>query len=212
VVLLRQRRTGRTGPRPDLSWLASGAADYVGATVLRTFPGSRWALTPGVMMPLDAREPILEVDGAGQDNIHVTMTRMLAGETISRLLREGYERPREPNDLRDYVDRRFDPAQRPKPEPESEPEAPYDVDLAPLSLLDKGSADHTAMVSFSDVVAHRQSGRVGRFVRALAKADGVERAFREDREIVYVDAPRLTAAELTDLIERSWEDAAGART
>lgn len=195
---------------PDLCWLATGAGDYVAEVVFRRVPGSGW--TMGADRAGDFREPMLRVGvDVYEQDIYDSIPRLMTIEAVQRLLpSKGLQRSIGPNDLRDTFDWWVDLASRPAA-PEPEPEPAYTIGFAaPASATESGSGANTA-VSFSDDAAHNESGRIDRFVRRLADDAGVLRAFREDRDLVYVAAPRLSSEELTDLIARSWTSVGRAR-
>ena len=68
----------------------------------------------------------------------------------------------------------------------------------------------THQVSFDDVVSHRQGRRIARLVEGLTRELGVEAAIHEDREIVLVRAPGLSASELESMVDGLWERRPGA--
>ena len=208
---------------PDLCWLATGAADYAAEVVIRVMPDSAWVLGPE-RRGADFREPLLRVGPIHTFAIHDSVPRQMAHDVVARMPHMAGQRrnPIGPDDLRDMIDGHLEYGRQPVPtEAEVESEPAYTVEFptpGPTSLLgrvrgrlartDEGGHDYSATVSFSDEVAHVQSGRVDRLVRSLAKQDGVARAFREDRELVYIIAPQMTPDELRDLVDRCWAEAA----
>ena len=206
---------------PDLCWLATGAADYAAEVVFRVVPDSAWVLG-AERRGADFREPLLRVGPIHTFAIFDSVPRQMAHDVVARMpfMAGTHRKPIGPADLRDMIDSHLEYGRQPVPtEVESEPD--YVVDHPtprPTSLLsrvrgrlgrtDEGGNASSATISFSDDVAHFQSGRVDRLVRSLAKQDGVDRAFREDRELVYVIAPQMTPDELRDLVDRCWAEAA----
>ena len=204
---------------PDLCWLAHGATHYAAEVVFRLLPGSAWVL--GSDRGGDFREPFLRFGTRVEFAIHDRVPRRLASDAVARMPHMAGQRvnPIGPNDLRNMVEQYLGHARRPAPAP-PEPEPAYVVEMVapkPSSLVarmrrrvglgsgdDASQAEYSAEITFSDEVAHRQSGRVDRFVRAIAGSEGVDRAFREDRELVYIVAPRLRSDELSGLIARAW--------
>lgn len=211
---------------PELSWLATGAAEYVAETVFRLVPGSGWALGTD-RRGADFRQPLLRIGPTSALTIHDRVPRMLAAEAVGQLPEMAGQRatPMGHGDLRDLVDRFLAEARQPvSPGAESRPEPAYAVGhptARPSSFLGRmqgllgrssgGGASGSTTITFPDEVAHDSTARIDRFVRRLAQEDGVDRAFREDRELVHVVAPRLTSGELADLIAIAWDDAASAR-
>lgn len=208
---------------PDLCWLANGTTHYAAEVVFRLLPGSAWVL--GSDRRGDFREPLLCFGTTVELAIHDRVPRRLANDAVARMPHMAGQRvnPIGPNDLRSMVEQYLGHARRPAPA-EPEPKPAYVVELVapkPSSLGarmrrrmglgggdDTVKAEYSAEITFSDEVAHRESGRVDRFVRALAGSQGVDRAFREDRELVYVIAPGLRSEELSALIAGAWSDAA----
>ena len=211
---------------PDLCWLATWAADYAAEVVLRLAPGSTWVLG-AERRGADFREPLLRVGPIHTIAIHDRVPRQMAHDVVARMPHMAGQRrnPIGPNDLRDMIDLHLEYARQPAPtEAEMEPEPTYVVDFAssrPASFLsrvrvrlgrrDDPGDEYSATVSFSDEVAHGETRRVDRFVHKLTGHAGVNRAFREDRELVYVIAPGLTSEELAGIIARCWADAANHR-
>jgi hypothetical protein len=210
---------------PELCWLATGAAEYVAETVFRLVPDSAWILGPD-QRGADFRQPLLRIGPTSALAIHDRVPRMMSAEAVGRLPHMADQRsnPIGPGDLRDLVDRFMADARQPvPPHAESQPEPDYAVDHPThrsrpflgrmrglLGLGIDGGASYSAAITFSDEVAHDATARIDRFVRRLAQQDRVDRAFREDRELVYVVAPRLTSDEMADVIARAWDATANA--
>lgn len=78
-------------------------------------------------------------------------------------------------------------------------------DLFSVEPADPAIGDFT--VSYADVVAHERADLVERSAVALAAVAGVERAVHEDRELVLVRAPSLSARDLERHLHGWWQEA-----
>ncbi|HYI67783.1 MAG TPA: hypothetical protein VEW95_12750 [Candidatus Limnocylindrales bacterium] len=174
---------------PYLARLVTGMADYVFACALRARPTSRWAVGRS---SAHLRHPVLEIDGRGERHYLTPITMALLG------LRG--ERNTEPDAARRWLEQwlGMDPAWEAEMERLSRPLGAYAVEL-----IDDPNFTH--LVSFADDVAHRQERRIDRLVEQLASEPGVEEAVHEDREVVLVQAPGLSAADLEAIVARLWE-------
>lgn len=180
---------------PYLARLVTGLADYVFACALRSRPDSRWALGKGRSMA-HYQHPVLHIDGRGE----IDYANPIA---LARLGLRG-ERNVEPDALRRWLEQwlGMDPAYEAELERLSRPLAAYVVETIDDSRF-------THQVSFDDVISHRQGRRIARLVEALAAAPGVEEAVHEDREIVLVRAPGLSATDLEVSVAAVWKRRAG---
>lgn len=180
---------------PYLARLVTGLADYVFACALRSRPDSRWALGKGRSMA-HYQHPVLHIDGRGE----IDYANPIA---LARLGLRG-ERNVEPDALRRWLEQwlGMDPAYEAELERLSRPLAAYVVETIDDSRF-------THQVSFDDVISHRQGRRIARLVEALAAAPGVEEAVHEDREIVLVRAPGLSATDLEVTVAALWKRRAG---
>jgi hypothetical protein len=81
-----------------------------------------------------------------------------------------------------------------------------------LDLVDKqaepGPGAFTHAIWFSEEAAHEQDERIDALVTALATQPEITEAFREDREIVYLFAPRATLRQLRAMVRGLWNAAA----
>lgn len=173
----------------DLSRIVTGAAAYFAETVTRT-RATEWVIGKDRRMA-DFRQPLLSVHGRGTflpDAIVLVAANQWASGTIvsERRLLDLYDIWAGPDD--------------PRPEAgEDEPRpAPYSVERF-------DGIDFDAVITFDDVLAHEEEGRLARFVEALDRQEGVERVVWEDREIVLVRAPRLDEVTLRGIVDRLWE-------
>ena len=186
---------------PELVWLATWAADYAALVVLRAVPAAGWTIGSS-RGGHDFREPLLRTAGPELD-VHDRVARMLvsAHEGKEHLAASG---------LRDAAVRWHwltPPATEVEPEPEG---PPFEVGFpAPRSLVGRlmGRFPGPIEITFTDAVAHRESRRVDRFVRALTGVQGVTGAVREDRELVLVRAPGVSERDLREAIHQCWADA-----
>lgn len=180
---------------PYVARFVTGLADYVFACALRSRPDSRWALGKGRSMA-HYQHPVLHIDGRGE----IDYANPIA---LVRLGLSG-ERNVEPDALRRWLEQwlGMDPAHEAELERLSRPLGAYIVES-----IDDPSFTH--QVSFDDVISHRQGRRIARLVAALAAEPGVEEAVHEDREIVLVRAPGLSATDLEAIVATLWKRRAG---
>jgi hypothetical protein len=180
---------------PYLARLVTGLADYVFACALRSRPDARWALGRGRSMA-HFQHPVLHIDGRGE----IDYANPIA---LGRLGLRG-ERNVEPDALRRWLEQwlGMDPAYEAEMERLSRPLAAYAV-----QAIDNPRFTH--QVSFDDGVAHRQERKVARLVERLAAEAGVEEAVHEDREVVLVRAPGLSALELESTVAGLWKRRSG---
>ena len=180
---------------PYLARLVTGLADYVFACALRSRPDARWALGKGRSMA-HFQHPVLHIDGRGEIDYAIPIS-------LVRLGLRG-ERNVEPDALRRWLEQwlGMDPAHEAELERLSRPLAAYAVEAIDDSRF-------THQVSFDDVISHRQGRRIARLVEALAAEPGVEEAVHEDREIVLVRAPGISATDLEVTVAALWKRRAG---
>jgi hypothetical protein len=176
---------------PYLARLVTGLADYAFACAQRSRPDSRWALGKGRSMA-HFQHPVLHIDGRGE----IDYANPIA---LARLGLRG-ERNVEPDALRRWLEQwlGMDPAHEAELERLSRPLPAYAV-----TAIDGSRFTH--QVSFDDVVSHRQGRRIARLVEGLATVPGVEAAIHEDREVVLVRAPGLSASDLESTVAGIWE-------
>jgi hypothetical protein len=173
---------------PDLSRIVTGVAAYFAETVIRT-RDTEWSIGKDRRMA-DFRQPLLSVRGRGSflpDAIVLVAANQWASGTIvseARLL-----------SLYDIW------AGLDEPSPTVDAEEP---DLGPYSVGRFDGTDFDAVISFDDVLAHDEDDRLARLVEALGREPGVDRAVREDREVILVRAPRLDEARLRAIVDRLW--------
>ena len=174
---------------PYLAGLVTGLADYVFACARHASPTSRWRVGRS---SAHLRRPVLEIEGRGDVDYAAPITMALLG------LRG--ERNTEPDAARRWLEQwlGMDPAWEAELERLSRPLAAYMVETIDGSRF-------THRVSFDDAVAHRQERAIARLVERLAAEATVEEAVQEDREVVLVRAPRLSAAELEAIVEALWK-------
>lgn len=180
---------------PYLAGLVTGLADYVFACAMRSRPDARWTLGKGRSMA-HFQHPVLHIDGRGEIDYAIPIA-------LVRLGLRG-ERNEEPNALRRWLEQwlGMDPAHEAELERLARPLAAYAVEAIDDSRF-------THQVSFDDVISHRQGRRIARLVEALVAEPGVEEAVREDREIVLVRAPGLSATDLEVIVATLWKRRAG---
>ena len=178
---------------PYLARLVTGLADYVFACALHASPSSRWALARS---SAHFRHPVFQIEGRGERDYASPITMALLG------LRG--ERNTEQDAPRRWLEQwlGMDPAWEAEMERLSRPLGAYIVE----SIDD---ARFTHQLSFDDAVAHRQKRKIAGLVALLAAEAGVEEAVHEDREVVLVRAPGLSAAELEAIVGEIWKRRAG---
>lgn len=176
---------------PYLARLVTGLIEYVFACALIARPASRWALGSGRSYAY-YQHPVFQLEGRGERDYGTPIVIALRG------LRGDMDT--EPVALRRWLEQwlGMDPAYEAEMERLSRPAAAYAV-----GLIDHPHFTHG--VSFDDVVAHRQERRVLRLIEQLRAEPGVERAVHEDREVVLVRAPALSAAELESIVAEIWK-------
>lgn len=176
---------------PYVARLVTGLAEYVFACALRARPGSRWVLGRGRSYAY-FQNPVLQIDGRGELDY--------ANPIVMALLGLRGERNQEPIALSRWLAQwlGLDPA--------------YDAEMErlfrPVAAYAVGAVDHprfTHQVSFDDVVAQRSERRIERLVERLSGEPAIEQAVHEDREVILVRAPGLSAAELERIVERLWK-------
>ena len=180
---------------PYLARLVTGLADYVFACAMRSRPDARWTLGKGRSMA-HFQHPVLHIDGRGDIEYAIPIS-------LARLGLRG-ERNVEPDALRRWRELwlGMDPAHEAELERLSRPLEAYAVET-----IDDPRFTH--QVSFDDVISHRQGRRIARLVEALAAEPGVEEAVHEDREIVLVRAPEVSATDLEVIVAALWKRRAG---
>jgi hypothetical protein len=178
---------------PYLARLVTGLADYVFACALHASPTSRWAVGRS---SAHIRHPVFQIEGRGERDYASPITMALLG------LRG--ERNTEPDAPRRWLEQwlGMDPAWEAEMERLSRPLGAYVVESI-------DGPHFTHQVSFDDAVAHRQERRIDRLVAQLPTQPGVEEAVHEDREVVLVRAPGLSASELESVVAASWKQRAG---
>ena len=174
---------------PYLARLVTGLADYIFACALHASPASRWALARS---SAHFRHPVLQIEGRGERDYASPITMALLG------LRG--ERNTEPEAPRRWLEQwlGMDPAWEAEMERLSRPLGAYIVES-----IDHARFSH--QLSFDDAVAHRQERKIARLVELLAAEAGVEETVHEDREVVLVRAPALSAAELESMVAALWK-------
>lgn len=174
---------------PYVARLVTGLADYVLACALRARPASRWVLARS---SAHFRHPVLHVEGRGEIDYAAPIVMAVVG------LRG--ERGTEPDAARRWLEQwlGMDPAHEAELERLSRPLGAYIVESIDDSRF-------THQVSFDDVISHRQGRRIARLVAALAAEPGVEEAVHEDREVVLVRAPGISATDLEATVASLWK-------
>lgn len=84
-----------------------------------------------------------------------------------------------------------------EPAEEGEPEPLFEV----VDTSDEPGG-YNLEINLGEEVAQERSRKVDRWVRELARGDGVHEASREDREIILVRAPSWSVAELEAWVGR----------
>jgi hypothetical protein len=183
---------------PYVAWMAGGFAEYFYACVIAARPGSRWVLGRG-RDSADFQHPVLKIAGRGQMPYAVPLICALQwlGSDVSTLRQSP---PRRVLELWLGLDAEYEARRAALSRPRSD----YDVEALDDDM------PFTHVISFDDVVAHRQERRIEALVRALADDPAIQVAVHEDREIVYVEAPGLAVADLRTLVATAWRS--GRRT
>ena len=178
---------------PYLARLATGLADYVFACAFQARPASRWVVGRS---SAHFRHPVLQIEGRGEVEYVAPIVMAVVG------LRG--ERGTEPEAPRRWLERwlGMDPAWEAEMERLVRPLGPYVVES-----IDGPRFTH--QLSFDDVVAQRQERKIARLVEALTAEAGVEEAVHEDREVVLVRAPGLSASELELIVAALWKRRSG---
>lgn len=174
---------------PYVAHLVTGLADYVFACALHASPSSRWALG---RLSAHFRSPVFQIDGRGERDYAAPIVMALVG------LRG--ERNTDPDAPRRWLEQwlGMDPAYEAEMERLARPIGPY-----VLQRIDDRRFTH--QLSFDEVVAHRQERKIARLVEQLAAERGVEEAVHEDREVVLIRAPGLSAAALEAIVAGMWK-------
>jgi hypothetical protein len=177
---------------PYVAWLAAGFADYVFACILAASPGSRWALGRG-RSSADFQHPVLQIAGRGEMPYVVPLVTAIRWLGARGSAAHGHP-PRKVLELWLGLDAEWEAriAERSRPRPVYAVEALGEDD------------PFTHVVSFDDVVAHRHERRIAGLLQVLADHPAVEEAVHEDREILYVRAPALSAADLEKIVAGAW--------
>jgi hypothetical protein len=172
---------------PSLAALVSPVAAYFAETIRRNRPGSAWALANAPRLDTH-NKPVLRVAGGGEllpdVIVLVAITQHLSGTIRSpdRLL---------------FLYATWTGVAVAEPPPGG--------DLGTYSV--QRGIRHPVFdteISFDDLVAFEEEDRLERFVAALGRQPGVERAAWQDREIVLVRAPTVDDATLEALVDRLW--------
>ena len=88
-------------------------------------------------------------------------------------------------------------------------QAPADVGQEESFTVD-GPADDglTFEINFPELVAWEEEERIDKLAALLNARPEIERAFREDREFILVEARGMELAALDTLVTAAWDDAA----
>jgi hypothetical protein len=174
---------------PYLAGLVTGLADYVFACALHARPASGWVVGRS---SAHVRHPVFQIEGRGE--------RVYASPITMALLALRGERNTEPVAPRRWLEQwlGMDPAWEAEMERLSRPLGAYVVEAIDHSRF-------THQLSFDDAVAQRHQPRIARLVKSLLAERGVDEAVQEDREVVLVRAPGLSAAALATMVASLWK-------
>lgn len=179
------------GPRICLDVDAVNA--YVVTLLAAIHPGSEIVRCTGTRMDVDFRQPALRLpDGREYVLPHrhvIDASRALDPE--HRYHASSCNPDRQVDLLRVWV-RPLDP-----------------VHVAPASVFEVVSIvqpnEFGFIVTVDEEVAHEHSDRLDRVVAAVACEVGVSRVHREDREVLLLAAPTLSAGQIEGLLNRVWQ-------
>jgi hypothetical protein len=172
---------------PGLARVVTLIAAYLADTIIRTRPGSTWALGTD-RRAADYQTPLLEIAGRGRlepDGVlMVTGSRWLRGQAANS----------------DALVRLYDiyAGGEQMGEGEGETLPAYEVERGAEGAFE-------TVISFDDVVAHEEEERIAQLVESLSREPEIEQAVHEDREIVLIRAPRMDDQALESAIARIWE-------
>lgn len=175
---------------PELAHLVAPLAAYFAETIIRTRPGSAWTLDAD-RRSANYQRPLLQVAGRGAFSpdtiVLVVLVKWVRGEPTEE----------------DLLVRLYDvrAGKTGDPVPSESTSSPGAQELVVEHVPDDA---FNTVVTFDHVVAHEEDERITRFVEALGREPGIERAVREDREIVLVSAPRLEPGIAESAIRRLW--------
>jgi hypothetical protein len=179
---------------PDLARFVTLLAAYLGETIKRERPGSKWGFERH-RGDSERNEPRLEI----ADGMYWAVDTSLVSIVLNAL------RPKRlqahPEGLRNVFDV-VAPAPGTPPRTWGQARRPFDVAATELPGF-------THEVGFEDVVAREEESRVARFVQLLGRKPGITRVEHEDREIVLVNAPGLREQQLEPVVAGTWSEAGG---
>lgn len=157
--------------------------------------GATWVLPPDLRGDDGRSEPVISTPG---HRGILPLTQFVS--TVGRAVGLVPERVnREPGRLRELIELH-------RMTPEELAAAALDGELVGPRADPTDEPGHW-MIGFSDMQAHDEDERVDRFAVALALADGVDRAFREDRELVVAESA-MEQSSLQAVCEQVWADCA----
>lgn len=174
---------------PDVAGFVTNLAAYFVESVRRQRPDARLVLGRA-KGGADYNMPLLQIGAAQRtiDQVFISLTIQASKGAVYQL---------DPGRLESMFDLWVGPS---TPEPVVSTQ-PYSIEL-----IESGPpSDFTHVISFDDVVAPEQEGRVKRLVDRLADAPGIEQAIQEDREIVLVRAPHVAMERLDAMVDRLWK-------
>ncbi len=186
---------------PDLARLAHGIACYFAMAVMRARPGTRWVLNTE-RRNVFYQQPCLDVPGRGiayPDIEGMAFTACRSLEAIAKGDTSRYG----PDGLVALFDNRTT-----TPQPVAPPTRPWTVDaIGDEDDPRLGRFSHE--IGFDESVATDEDERVDAFVAALRGEPGIAQAFREDGELVIVNAPGMATPDLEAIAVRTWAASRG---
>lgn len=155
--------------------------------------GSTWML-PEVPRGADRSEPVLATPGGWRGILPYTQFVVTVARAVGGLSQGPVER--DPRRLRELVFLMS---------PEQQSVDPVEDFVGPIV---SPADDRSWMIEFSDLQGHDEDDRIERFVEVLSRSDGLDRVYREDRELVIVETV-LSQGEVQGLADRIWDELGG---
>ncbi|WP_411732639.1 hypothetical protein [Paeniglutamicibacter sp.] len=174
--------------------LLDGLVSYLSEVVRARAPLARWEIArDSHKRYMLSNHPVL-VSGTGKNH------NFLPGLPVVLVVRvfHGLDEPQD-DSMAEYARRLIEQLNRAEENTDetAEPEPPYEVE----DVRDE-EGEYDFEIGLGDEIAHERSREVDRMVRRLSREDGVEEAFREDREIILVRAPSWSLEALEEWLSR----------
>ena len=168
--------------------LLDGLVSYVAEVVQERAPLARWEIARHPIKRYAYNNHPVLVSGKGDDHNFLPGVPTVDARAALHGTRES------PDDtMADYALRLIERLNGPREDNDvlMAPEPPFEIE----EIRDEpGGYDFE--IWLSDEIAHERSFKVDGLVRRLSREDGVNEAFREDRELILVRAPAWSAGEL----------------